>query len=83
MLNAALEGVLDDVEYTEDPVFGLAAPTSIPGVPDDLLAPRSAWSDKDAFDEHASRLAGLFIANFATYSAGVGQDVAGSGPRLQ
>jgi len=83
MLNAALEGILDDVEHTEDPVFRLAVPTAIHGVPEDLLEPRSTWSDKDSFDEHASRLAGMFVANFAAYSDGVGEAVAKSGPAIR
>ncbi|MFN5935636.1 MAG: phosphoenolpyruvate carboxykinase (ATP), partial [Roseiflexaceae bacterium] len=32
MISAALHGALDDVGYQHDPVFGLAMPTTCPGV---------------------------------------------------
>ena len=49
MLEAALGGAFDDVSMRNDPVFGLAVPVSCPGVPADLLDPRTApgleWGD--------------------------------------
>ena len=39
MLRAALEGQLDGVPYRTDPVFGLAVPTTCPGVPGEVLRP--------------------------------------------
>ena len=39
MINAALNGELDNVEYATDPVFGLEIPTSVPGVPAEVLVP--------------------------------------------
>ena len=46
LLNAALYGKLEDVEYHADPVFGFAVPKSCPGVPDHVLKPADAWHDK-------------------------------------
>jgi phosphoenolpyruvate carboxykinase (ATP) len=83
MLNAALEGALDEVEYVEDPIFGLMVPTSVPDVPDDLLIPRSTWSDPDAFDRQARTLARMFVENFATYADGVDEKVVKAGPQLE
>ncbi|HEX5696223.1 MAG TPA: phosphoenolpyruvate carboxykinase (ATP), partial [Acidimicrobiia bacterium] len=82
MLNSALEGLLDDVEFVEDPIFGLSAPVSVPGVPPQLLDPRSTWDDPDAFDEQARRLGNMFVANFATYADGVDDSVVKAGPRV-
>ena len=82
MLNSALEGALDNVEFTTDPIFGLSIPTSVPGVPSELLDPRSTWSDGDAFDTDAKRLAGMFTANFEKYADGVDEAVVNSGPRV-
>jgi phosphoenolpyruvate carboxykinase (ATP) len=82
MLNAALEGALDDVEYTTDPIFGLSIPASVPGVPSDLLDPRPTWSDTAAFDIDARHLAGMFATNFKKYADGVDDAVAASGPRV-
>jgi phosphoenolpyruvate carboxykinase (ATP) len=81
MLNAALEGDLDDVEYIEDPVFGLAVPAEIEGVPTELLLPRGTWDDTAAYNAQAKKLAGMFEENFKQYSAGVAQAVIDSGPK--
>jgi phosphoenolpyruvate carboxykinase (ATP) len=82
MLNSALEGLLDDVEFVEDPIFGLSAPVSVPGVPPQLLDPRSTWDDPDAFDEQARKLGNMFVANFAAYADGVDDSVVKAGPRI-
>lgn len=81
MLNAALDGLLDDVEYREDPVFALQVPVSIPDVPGELLVPRDTWEDTEAFDAQAKRLAGMFRDNFEQYAAGMSAAVRDSGPR--
>jgi phosphoenolpyruvate carboxykinase (ATP) len=81
MLNAALDGLLDDVEYREDPVFALQVPVAIQGVPDEILIPRNTWKDEAAFDVQAKRLAAMFQENFAKYAAGMSQAVGESGPR--
>jgi phosphoenolpyruvate carboxykinase (ATP) len=81
MLNAALEGKLDEVDYLEDPIFGLSVPTSVPGAPSELLIPRTTWADPDAYDHHARRLATMFVDNFVKYADGVDDTVVKSGPR--
>jgi phosphoenolpyruvate carboxykinase (ATP) len=81
MLNAALEGDLDDIEYVEDPIFGLSVPVEIEGVPTELLLPRGTWDDEAAYDMQAKKLAGMFEENFKQYSAGVAQVVIDSGPK--
>ena len=44
MVRAALSGALDKVKYEDDPIFGVAVPTSVPGVPSEVLRPRSTWT---------------------------------------
>ncbi|MCL1601937.1 MAG: phosphoenolpyruvate carboxykinase (ATP), partial [Actinomycetia bacterium] len=80
MLNAALAGDLDDVEFVEDPIFGLSVPTAIEGVPSEILLPRGTWDNPEAYDAQAKRLAGMFEKNFKQYSAGVSQAVIDAGP---
>jgi len=82
MLNAALVGDLDDVEYVEDPVFGLLVPTTVPGVPSSLLIPRDTWADPEEFDRQAAALALMFAENFAMHSDGVDESVVKSGPNI-
>ena len=81
MLNAALAGDLDDVEFRDDPVFGLAVPLAIEGVPTEILTPRDTWEDKDAFDAQARKLAAMFRDNFVKYAEQMEPGVAESGPR--
>jgi len=81
MLNSALAGDLDDVEYATDAIFGLSTPTEVPGVPSDLLSPRGKWDDTAAYDEQAKKLAGMFRDNFEQYATGVSRVVVDSGPR--
>jgi phosphoenolpyruvate carboxykinase (ATP) len=64
MLNAAISGKLEDVPYIDDPVLGLKIPMQVPGVPNEILLPRSTWADKKAYDEQASRLVDMFRRNF-------------------
>lgn len=68
MVRAAIDGKLTNVETIQDSVFGLNIPTSIEGVPTEVLNPRDAWADKAAYDAKASELAGLFNENFKKFS---------------
>jgi phosphoenolpyruvate carboxykinase (ATP) len=82
MVRAALSGALADVSYETDPVFGVAVPTTVPGVPDDILRPRNTWPDGDAYDAKARELAAMFVANFAAYADGVDESVRDAGPSV-
>ncbi len=67
LLDAALNGDLNDVQYDEDPIFGLAIPQSCKNVPAEILNPRNTWDDKEAYDKQAKKLATLFKENFKKY----------------
>lgn len=70
MVNAALEGALDEVKYQSDPVFGLSIPVTCPGVPPQVLNPINTWPDKDSYHESARRLVEEFVAHFTRKFAG-------------
>jgi len=80
MVNAALAGELDSAEFVADPVFGMDVPTAVPGVPSEVLHPREAWADPDAYDASAAKLAEMFKANFEQFSDQVTDEVKGAGP---
>jgi len=82
MITAALDGKLNNVTFHEHEVFGVAMPTSCPDVPSELLNPRNTWTDKNAYDEKAKCLAGLFINNFEKYAAGVSSEVLAAAPKI-
>ncbi|MFS8641055.1 MAG: phosphoenolpyruvate carboxykinase (ATP) [Symbiobacteriaceae bacterium] len=81
MIRAALRGDLDGVEHRVDPIFGLAVPTACPGVPAEVLDPRSTWPDPEAYDRQARELAARFAENFRRFE-GVSEEIKAAGPRL-
>jgi phosphoenolpyruvate carboxykinase (ATP) len=64
MVDAALSGELDKVEYTEDKLFHVRVPLTCPGVPSAMLIPRNTWTDKEAYDVSAKKLAQQFSNSF-------------------
>ena len=66
---AILDRRLNQVDYSTDPAFGLEVPVSCPGVPDEVLHPRSTWKDQAAYDQKAQELIGLFNQHFDQYKA--------------
>ncbi|MAT99114.1 MAG: phosphoenolpyruvate carboxykinase (ATP) [Anaerolineaceae bacterium] len=80
IIDAIHEGLLDDVAYVTDPIFGLAVPTTCTIVPDELLIPKNTWRDGDAYDKQARKLANLFIKNFEKYKEGSSEAIINAGP---
>jgi len=80
MVTAALSGALDKGGFTKDPVFGIEVPTSVPGVPAEVLTPRSTWPDAAGYDAQATKLAEMFRKNFETFAAQVPSSVSEAGP---
>ncbi|BDE06618.1 phosphoenolpyruvate carboxykinase [ATP] 2 [Vulcanimicrobium alpinum] len=68
MVNAAIVGALRHVAYEPEPFFGLHLPTTVPGVPSEVLNPRNAWTDTAAYDAQARKLTALFAENFARFA---------------
>jgi phosphoenolpyruvate carboxykinase (ATP) len=80
MITAALNGDLDNVSYTQHPIFGVQMPDSCPGVPNQLLHPRNTWADTEAYDHAALHLADLFRSNFAKFADLAGPQIIAGGP---
>lgn len=81
MVEAAQSGIIDDSEFVHDDRFNLDVPTSCPGVPDELLNPRSTWADKDAYDATAEKLAQMFVENAEKRLQSMTPEVRAAGPR--
>jgi len=81
LVSAALNGLLDKVEFVTEPAFGLHIPVSCPDVPTEVLNPRNAWADKDAYDRQAADLAARFEENFKQFNAPDEIRTAGTGKR--
>jgi phosphoenolpyruvate carboxykinase (ATP) len=82
IIDAIHDGALTKVSTIQDPVFRLELPASCPNVPSELLRPRDAWADKEAYDRGARQLAALFRDNFAAYADQAPDEVRTAGPRL-
>jgi phosphoenolpyruvate carboxykinase (ATP) len=80
LLNAALDGSLNNVSFETDPIFGVKVPTSCPGVPEEILTPKNTWADKGAYDKKAQHLANLFVENFREYEDKTPDNVKAAGP---
>jgi phosphoenolpyruvate carboxykinase (ATP) len=81
MVRAVLDGALETVPFTPDPIFGVLVPEACPGVPAEVLRPRATWKDQAAYGAQARRLAGLFREDFKQYEAQAPEAVRQAGPR--
>lgn len=81
-IDAILDGSIKKAQFTKDPIFNLYFPKTLPNVDPDLLNPRNAWDDSDAYDETAQKLATMFIKNFEKYKGHGSVDYAQFGPKI-
>ncbi len=82
MITAALEGRLDNMDYTEHPVFGVAMPNGCPNVPDSVLNPKGTWSDPVAYDNKANFLAKAFRDNFKQFEDKASEETLAAAPKI-
>ncbi|MFC4294822.1 phosphoenolpyruvate carboxykinase [Novosphingobium tardum] len=80
LLNAALDGSLNQVEFRKDPNFGFEVPVAVAGVDSKILNPREAWADKAEYDRTAETLVRQFIDNFAQFADHVDEGVRQAAP---
>jgi len=81
LLNAALDGSLNNAEFRKDPNFGFDVPVAVAGVDSAILDPRSTWADKEEYDRTAEKLVQLFVDNFAQFEAHVDESVRKAAPQ--
>ena len=80
MVNAALDGALNDVPTSREPLFGLHVPVSCPGVPAAILSPSQTWPPGTDYEGQARKLAALFRKNFQKFSDQTSAAVQAAGP---
>jgi phosphoenolpyruvate carboxykinase (ATP) len=81
LLNAALDGSLNNAEFRKDPNFGFDVPVAVDGVDSTILDPRATWADKEDYDRTAQKLVQLFVDNFAEFEAHVDESVRKAAPQ--
>lgn len=68
IVTAILDGSLELIPSTRDPIFKIDVPHYVPGVPQEILFPQNTWTDKKAFTTTAISLAQQFVTNFAQFA---------------
>lgn len=71
-----------EIHWKQYGSFGLFIPTSVPGVPSEILDPSQAWADEEAFDRERFKLAALFRRAFRMFEPDVAEAVREAGPKL-
>ncbi|STG50748.1 phosphoenolpyruvate carboxykinase [Escherichia coli] len=83
IIDAILNGSLDNAETFTLPMFNLAIPTELPGVDTRILDPRNTYASPEQWQEKAETLAKLFIDNFDKYTdTPAGAALVEAGPKL-
>lgn len=84
MISAVLNGDLGDYTYEDyhiHSVFGVAQPRSCPGVPTEVLSPRTTWDNDKAYYTMAFKLSNAFRENFKKYEAQASEEIRRGGPQ--
>ena len=82
IVDAIFESSLKDTNTTRDPLFGFEMPAVCPGVPSEILQPRTVWADSAAYNESARKLAGMFRENFRKFEEGSSRETIDAGPAV-
>ncbi|WP_387491699.1 phosphoenolpyruvate carboxykinase (ATP) [Photorhabdus sp. RM96S] len=83
IIDAILNGDIEEADTITLPIFDLAVPTALPGVDTDILDPRKTYADKSQWEERAKDLAHRFVDNFDKYTdTPAGEALVKAGPKL-
>ncbi len=83
IIDAILDGSLDNAEYSAIPVFDLQIPKSVKGVDPKLLDQRNLWSNSEDWLKAAKELGLKFIKNFEGFTDNdEGKRLISAGPKV-
>ncbi|HRX30529.1 MAG TPA: phosphoenolpyruvate carboxykinase (ATP) [Tenuifilaceae bacterium] len=83
IINAILDGSIENEELEELPIFNLQIPKSLKGVDSKLLNPQNAWANPKDWEKAAKDLAQKFIKNFDNFTDNEwGKRLVAAGPKL-
>ena len=84
IIDAILDGSIEDAEFVQLPYFNLAMPTSLHGVDDvSMLDPRNTYVNAADWDGKAKDLAKRFVDNFVKFTDNdEGKALVAAGPQL-
>lgn len=84
MISAVLNGDLGLYSYDKyhiHSVFGVAQPRECPGVPTDVLSPRTTWNDDQKYYTTAFKLTNAFRENFKKFESYASEEIRRGGPQ--
>ena len=81
MVTAALNGTIEQSKFTHDDIFNVEIPETIENCPSDILKPKDTWSDKEAYDKQARKLATMFKENFEKKYPDMPEAIKNAGPK--
>ncbi|HHJ51245.1 MAG TPA: phosphoenolpyruvate carboxykinase (ATP) [Phaeodactylibacter sp.] len=82
LIQAVLEGKLEQVEWDTVGPFRLQIPRSCPNVPQEILNPRNTWKDTAAYDRQAAKLAKAFVENFHQFEHLADEELKNAAPLI-
>ena len=83
IIDAILDGSIDNAPTKTIPFFDFVVPTELPGVDTNILDPRDTYDCSCKWEEKAKDLAGRFIKNFTKYTGNeAGKALVEAGPKL-
>ncbi|MBR0025537.1 MAG: phosphoenolpyruvate carboxykinase (ATP), partial [Clostridia bacterium] len=83
IIDAILNGDINNAPTKKIPYFDLEVPTELPGVDTGILDPRDTYADVSVWEEKAKDLASRFIKNFVKYTGNdAGKALVAAGPQL-
>ena len=83
IIDAILNGDINNVPTKKIPYFDFEVPTALPGVDPAILDPRDTYKDASEWETKALDLAGRFIKNFMKYEGNEhGKALVSAGPQL-
>ena len=83
IIDAILDGSIDNAPTKTIPFFDFVVPTELPGVDPAILDPRDTYAEASEWEVKAKDLAGRFIKNFAKYTGNeAGKALVAAGPQL-
>ena len=83
IIDAILDGSIDNAETKNIPYFDFKVPTSLPGVNTDILDPRDTYATAEEWNTKAEDLSSRFIKNFEKFTNNeAGKALVVAGPKI-
>ncbi len=84
IIDAILDGSIDNAPTKQIPYFDFTVPTELPGVDPAILDPRDTYAAEAEWTVKAEDLAGRFIKNFSKFTTNEeGKALVAAGPKLE